>query len=62
MKFVCIYDYDLKGIITHTGSAESGCYKCYFKDNLQNKRWIKFDNTNVSYLYQDYIEILKIFY
>lgn len=42
------YKYNLKGVIIHTGTAESGHYYSIIKDNYPNsQRWLEFNDSNV---------------
>ena len=43
------YNYTLKGVVIHTGTADSGHYYSLIKkDDCQQTDWIEFNDTNVS--------------
>ncbi|KAJ6251615.1 ubiquitin carboxyl-terminal hydrolase faf-y-related [Anaeramoeba flamelloides] len=46
------YDYELKGIIVHTGTCRSGHYYSFIQERelkkKENKRWLRFDDRNIS--------------
>ena len=50
------YNYKLKGIVVHRGSADSGHYFSYIqtKDAKNNDRWIEFEDVNIRYSFTLY--------
>eukprot|EP01129_Flabellula_baltica_P011122 TRINITY_DN4802_c0_g1_i1.p1 TRINITY_DN4802_c0_g1~~TRINITY_DN4802_c0_g1_i1.p1 ORF type:complete len:2081 (-),score=416.76 TRINITY_DN4802_c0_g1_i1:9-6251(-) len=44
------YDYELTGILVHTGTTESGHYYSFIRDNDDHDKWFQFDDRRVSVL------------
>lgn len=49
------YQYELKGVLVHSGSAESGHYYSFIKDR-KTENWLKFDDRNVDYFNIDHLK------
>lgn len=41
------YDYELVGIVVHTGTADLGHYYSYIKDKSDNKKWLEFNDSSI---------------
>ena len=42
------YEYQLVGVLVHSGSADGGHYYSYIKERGNSSRWFEFNDTHVT--------------